>query len=99
MVPTTRENNPTIYYEEGGTQRVFGGPQRGETLTMPHDPYPRALGAVTLQQVQSAAVEHALLYRILFSRRPYGELSELIRQDESADRRADAEEQGAVCEY
>ncbi len=66
---------------------------------MPHDPYPRALGAVTLQQVQRAAVEHALLDRILLSRCPHGELSELIRQDESAGRRADAEEERAVCEY
>jgi hypothetical protein len=66
---------------------------------MPHDPYPRALGAVSLQEVQSAAVEHPLLDRVLFSRCPHGELSEFIREDESADRRADTEEQRAVCEY
>ena len=87
-----------------GRNVFFGGgggwSQRGEhRLTMPHDPYPRALGAVSLQQVQSAAVEHALLDRVLFSRCPHGELSELIRQDESADRRADAEEECGVCEY
>jgi len=45
MVPTTRENNPAIYYEEG-RQRVWGFAKRA--LTMPHDPNPRALGAVRL---------------------------------------------------
>ena len=44
MVPTTRENNPAIYYER--TQRVWGFAKRA--LTMPHDPNPRALGAVRL---------------------------------------------------
>lgn len=66
---------------------------------MPHDPYPRALGAVSLQEVQSAAVEHALLDRVLFSRGAHGQLPELVRQDESADRGADGEEQRGVGEY
>jgi hypothetical protein len=57
MAPKTREINPTIYNEQEG-QRVWVA-QRA--LTMPHDPNPRALSAVTLQQVQRAAVEHALL--------------------------------------
>jgi hypothetical protein len=66
---------------------------------MPHDPDPRALGAETLQQVQRAAVEHALLNGVLFSRGPHGELPEFVGKDESADRCADAEEQRAIREY
>lgn len=85
--------------EEGGDATCFSWVATRGTLTVPHDPYPRALGAVTLQEVQSAAVEHALLDRILPPRGPHGELSEFVRQDESADRRADAEEERAVGEY
>jgi hypothetical protein len=57
MAPKTRESNPTIYIEQG-RQRVWVAQM---ALTMPHDPDPRALSAVTLQQVQRAAVEHTLL--------------------------------------
>lgn len=66
---------------------------------MPHDPNPRALGPVALQQVQRAAVEQALLYGVPFPGGAHGELPELVREDEPADRRADAEEQREIREY
>ena len=57
-------------------------------LTVPHDPYPRALGAVGAQKVQGAAVEDALLDRVLLAGGAHGELAELVGQDEAADRGA-----------
>jgi hypothetical protein len=66
---------------------------------MPHDPDPRAFGPVALQEVQRAAVEQALLYGVPFTGGAHGELTELVREDESADCRADAEEQREIREY
>lgn len=66
---------------------------------MPHDPDPRALGAVGAQEVQGAAVEDALLDRVLLAGRSHGELAELVRQDQAADRGAQTEEERAVGEY
>jgi hypothetical protein len=66
---------------------------------MPHDPDPRAFGAVTLQQVQRATVEHALLDRVRFAGGPDGERAEFVRQDEPADGCAEGEEERAVGEY
>jgi hypothetical protein len=66
---------------------------------VPHDPDPRALSAVRAQKVQGAAVEDALLDRVLLAGGAHGELAELVREDEAADRGADAEEEGAVGEY
>jgi len=67
---------------------------------VPHDPDPRALGAVSAQEVEGAAVgEDALLDQVLLAGRAHGELAELVREDEAADRGADAEEEGAVGEY
>jgi hypothetical protein len=55
---------------------------------VPHDPDPRALGAVGAQEVQGAAVEDALLDRVLLAGRAHGELAELVGQDQAADRGA-----------
>jgi len=66
---------------------------------VPHDPDPRALGPVALQQVQCAAIEQALLYGVPFPGGPHWELPELVREDESADCCADAEEQREIGEY
>ena len=66
---------------------------------MPHYPYPRALGPIALQQVQRAAIEQTLLYGVPFAGGAHGELAKLIRENEPADCRADAEEQCEIGEY
>lgn len=66
---------------------------------MPHYPYPRALGPIALQQVQRAAIEQALLYRVPFAGGAHGELTKLVRENEPADCRADAEEQREIGKY
>ena len=55
MMPAMRETTPAICDEEGPGRENYG------SLTMPHDPYPRALGPVALQQVQRSTIEQALL--------------------------------------
>ena len=66
---------------------------------MPHDPDPRAFSPVALQQVQCAAVEQAVLYGVAFAGGTHGERAELVREDESADGRAHAEEEREIREY
>ena len=91
-----RENSPGIsVVRKRGALR----PNARGTLTVPHDPYPRAFGPVALQQVQCAAVEQALLYGVPFAGGAHGEFAELVREDESADRRAHAEKQREIREY
>jgi hypothetical protein len=68
-------------------RRIGGCGELGK-LTVPHDPYPRALGAVGAQKVQGAAVEDALLDRVLLAGGAHGELAELVGQDQAADRGA-----------
>ena len=69
------------------------------SLTMPHDPYPRALGPIALQQVQRTAIKQALLYGVPFARSAHGKLAEFVCEYEAADCRTDAEEQREIGEY
>ena len=66
---------------------------------MPHDPYPRALGPIALEQVQRAAIKQALLYGVPFAGSTHGKLAEFVCEYEAADCRADAEEQRKIGEY
>jgi hypothetical protein len=92
-MPAMRENAPAICDEEGLGRENFG------SLTVPHDPYPRALDAIALQQVKGAAIEQALSYGVLFAGCAHGEVAKLDREYEAADCCADAEEQRKIGEY